>query len=344
MNSKQIDLVNIGLILVSLWIAIKLPFELFLFSYAVLGPLHYLTEINWLKEKKYFVKPSARWTTIFFILAGLLSLYPIVKLLNVGIDVTKESTIGFISTKSKMLLLTGFLFAISLIFFKKAIHILISLVLSFLIATSMYLFVPSSVYIFGLFLPTIFHVYLFTLLFMIYGTSKSRSRFGVYAAILLLLVPFGIYFLNLNETAYSVSTQTAGIVEQSNMLEVNYMIAKIFGGVVEEGKFYHLSVLGIKIQIFIAFAYTYHYLNWFSKTTVIGWKKALTMKKSILIGFIWVAAVGIYYYDYATGLIALFFLSFLHVFLEFPLNIITIKGLFDLRKSTKVTKVRKVKV
>ncbi|RMA58501.1 hypothetical protein [Ulvibacter antarcticus] len=342
MNSKQVDLVNIGLIVVSLWIAIKLPFELFLFSYAVLGPLHYLTEINWLKEKNYFVKPNSLWITIFFIFAGLLALYPVVKLLDVGINVSEESTIGFISTKGKMLLLTGFLFAISLIFFKKAKHMLLSLLASFFISVSMYLYVPSSVYIFGLFLPTILHVYLFTLLFMIYGTTRSKSRNGVYAAVLLFLVPIAIIFLNVDETVYSVSTQTAGIMDESNMLEVNYMIAKIFGGVVEEGKFYHLSALGIKIQIFIAFAYTYHYLNWFSKTTVIGWKNSLTKKKSALILFIWISSIAIYYYDYATGLVALFFLSFLHVFLEFPLNVITIKGLFDLRKSKKVSKPAKV--
>ena len=40
----------------ALVLALKIPFELFLFSYAVLGPLHYLTEINWLKERNYFAK------------------------------------------------------------------------------------------------------------------------------------------------------------------------------------------------------------------------------------------------------------------------------------------------
>jgi hypothetical protein len=31
------------------------PFELLLFSYAVLGPLYYLAEISWLHKKKYFI-------------------------------------------------------------------------------------------------------------------------------------------------------------------------------------------------------------------------------------------------------------------------------------------------
>jgi hypothetical protein len=92
------------------------------------------------------------------------------------------------------------------------------------------------------------------------------------------------------------------------------------------------SVIGIKIQVFIAFAYTYHYLNWFSKTSIIGWKKDLSKQKIAAILFIWIGAVGLYLYDYKTGLIALLFLSMLHVFLEFPLNVISIKESYLLLK------------
>jgi hypothetical protein len=76
---------------------------------------------------------------------------------------------------------------------------------------------------------------------------------------------------------------------------------------------------GLMIMRFIAFSYTYHYLNWFSKTSVIKWHE---VDKRYLIGTIvtWIASVGVYLYDYRTGLKFLFFLSFLHVFLEFPLN------------------------
>ena len=80
-----------------------------------------------------------------------------------------------------------------------------------------------------------------------------------------------------------------------------------------EGKdFLLLSKLGVKIQIFIAFAYTYHYLNWFSKTSIIGWKSSLTHKRTKYIIILWMASVGLYLYDYTTGIIALFFLSLLN--------------------------------
>src|SRR5579872_4058036 len=40
--------------LLSCLLAFIFPFQLFLFSFAVLGPLHYFTEIPWLHGKKYY--------------------------------------------------------------------------------------------------------------------------------------------------------------------------------------------------------------------------------------------------------------------------------------------------
>ena len=55
-KTGKIDLVNIGLLIFSCALAFVIPFELFLFVYAVLGPLHYLTEISWLHDKNYYTK------------------------------------------------------------------------------------------------------------------------------------------------------------------------------------------------------------------------------------------------------------------------------------------------
>ena len=86
------------------------------------------------------------------------------------------------------------------------------------------------------------------------------------------------------------------------------------------------SNAGIMLMRFIAFAYLYHYLNWFSKTEVIRWHK---VPKVRFIGVIalWLVACGLYAYDYAVGLSFLFFLSFTHVLLEFPLNVTSIIGI-----------------
>ncbi len=77
----QVNYANIGLMIVSCVAAVLFPFELFLFSYAVLGPLHYLTEISWLHERNYFTeaKPGKRkqrphrgWLTLVAITTLLL--------------------------------------------------------------------------------------------------------------------------------------------------------------------------------------------------------------------------------------------------------------------------------
>src|SRR5262249_1389908 len=73
---------------------------------------------------------------------------------------------------------------------------------------------------------------------------------------------------------------------------------------------------------FLAFAYTYHYLNWFSKTGIIRWH-VISGRRLALIGAVYVAALGVYAYDYHVGLVALFVLSLVHVLLEFPLDLQT---------------------
>ena len=53
-RQDQINYLNIGLMVISMIAAFVMPFEVFLFAYAFLGPLHYLTEISWLHDRKYF--------------------------------------------------------------------------------------------------------------------------------------------------------------------------------------------------------------------------------------------------------------------------------------------------
>jgi len=86
------------------------------------------------------------------------------------------------------------------------------------------------------------------------------------------------------------------------------------------------SSIGIMLMRFIAFAYLYHYLNWFSKTEVIRWHKVPKIRFAAVI-VLWLGASIFYAYDYSLGLSMLFFLSFTHVLLEFPLNIVSIVGI-----------------
>jgi hypothetical protein len=87
------------------------------------------------------------------------------------------------------------------------------------------------------------------------------------------------------------------------------------------------SKTGILLMRFIAFAYLYHYLNWFSKTEIIRWHKVPKVRFAAVL-LLWVASIVVYAINYKLGLQWLFFLSFTHVLLEFPLNAYSIGGIF----------------
>lgn len=321
MKSVTVDYINIGLLIVSFVAAIYLPFELFLFSYAFLGPLHYLTEINWLDDKKYFIKSRSQVYKIFIVLAAVIAIYPLIKYLD-----HNNELLGFMSSKKHIMLLVGFMFSISLIFFSKNKQLILALIFSILFSVLCAYYLPKVVLALGLFLPTLIHVYVFTLLFMIYGQLKMKSNPGIMSIILLIIVPFIITFLDIKPSSYLISDFTKNTYSGSGFLSLNTSVANVFGDM-DNKNYGLLSSIGLKIQIFVAFAYTYHYLNWFSKTSIIGWKSSLTNKRTKYIIIFWLASLGLYMYDYVTGLTALFFLSLLHVVLEFPLNVTTIKDI-----------------
>ena len=78
MNS---NVLNILAMIISLILATKIPFDLLIFSYAFLGPLHYLTEINWLEDKSFFAR-SKKWMWVFIPVALLLIIPPSVRALS----------------------------------------------------------------------------------------------------------------------------------------------------------------------------------------------------------------------------------------------------------------------
>ena len=118
-------------------------------------------------------------------------------------------------------------------------------------------------------------------------------------------------------------------------LEINKAFAHIFGmEAIKEYEDFFSNPTAIAIQRFVAFAYTYHYLNWFSKTTIIKWHE-VSKSRLLLITSLWVLSIVLYFIDYKLGFYALFFLSFLHVFFEFPLNLHTMVGIGKEVKSLK---------
>ena len=325
MNSFKVDVLNTGLIVISFILAYFLPFELFLFSYAVLGPLHYFTEINWIKEKNYFVD-NKFW---IYIICAFCFIITLPTLINLPFFETLKTnalvqSIRYIILKyDSGLFFLAIVIAFAFLMFKKRttqyLVILFGIIIAFLLRN-----VSQAIILFGVFLPTIIHVYLFTLLFMWYGNLKTKERIGYFNILLLALVPVIISFLVIDGKSYHFSDTVKQIFVGNNFHTMNANIYKLLG--LSDGtKFFFYESVDLKVQMFIAFAYTYHYLNWFSKTTVIGWHKRLTQKRTVVILILWIASVGLYFYNYTVGLIMLLFLSMIHVFMEFPLNIISVK-------------------
>ena len=333
-SAKQIDYVNIGLMLVAFILAIKLPFHLFLLAYAILGPLHYLTEIAWLHNKDYYSKRrSDAW-----ILVGLCAVFTLsFALLQFAEFEWSRSWVEWINSSSlkpvkdfihqweRSFIFMAFFIAMLMVFVKppkwRYPLMAVGLVAAYFLNE-----VPAYIMIIGVMLPTVIHVFVFTGAFMLFGALKSKSSsgylaVGVFIALVLILANSSPKPENFILNDYWAKTMDA-----SRFSMINYAIADFMGWATPNYRVY--SPLGLKMQMFMAFAYTYHYLNWFSKTKIIQWHQ-VPKKWLYTSAAIWVGAVALYFYDYKIGLLALFFLSVLHVFLEFPLNHLTFVGIFD---------------
>ncbi len=325
MNANKIDNLNIFLILASLILAVKLPFQLFVFSYVVLGPLHYLTEINWISNKAFFLK-KPKWSAVLLVLSLLIAL-PLLHNLPafnkvLGANFLNEA-VQKISNYSNNFILIALLFSIGIIHFENWKNIFLFFIFSVAFSYLILKYIQFSTIIVGVFIPTIIHVYIFTLLFMILGAINSKNIGSIIALIFLIISPLLIFNLPINLLDYTQAKENTGKFAEVNFSNLAKAIATFLGD--KTNHYVLFSEMGIKIQIFIAFCYTYHYLNWFSKTTVIGWYKIINPTKLFFIFSFWLISVLFYWYNSKAGLLLLFFLSFLHVILEFPLNLLTIK-------------------
>lgn len=320
LNHNQINYINIGLMFISAILAFVLPFELFLFSYAVLGPLHYLTEIGWLHKKNYYTK--GKYDFLFLSVLCALVFY-----------------FSFISTKHSNslvpnIILYGFLSSLLFVFVKDNFY---RIVLGLLALVGIVISKTGDNYFIwiGVFLPTIIHVLLFTWIFMFYGVLKHKSFSGYLSVAVLAMISLSFFIIKAPELQYQVTSYVSKSYDLFNLL--NKFLIDLFNLKTETTDYdtviYNTNA-GFIVMRFIAFAYTYHYLNWFSKTSVIQWYKV--PKNTLIITLVlWLFSVTLYLIDYNLGLKALYFLSFLHVFLEFPLNITSFQGVFKSMFSVK---------
>jgi hypothetical protein len=424
LREDKINYANIGLMLITAILAYFFPFETFLLAYAYLGPLHYLTEISWLHDRNYFSK--GKYDFVVLLLVGILLSYAAFAK-DFGVSVEVYDYFVKMNLFDKLLvfaLFSAILFALVKNLFVKIVAILFLYVfVSGWLSPDNSIANSESTTVFALtsLVPTLIHVYLFTGLFMLFGSLKTRSVSGMWQMVGFVTVPLllvfalpvdpkapisefgknahyakgdGFYATNIsimdhfnliNDPVYT-NADFVSFVKKKDFKEANaqynfiskenlnglvdslskipnkaYLInkqplnpnfqvdnilllfskegmldeyqmkpipAKLFTGFSLEkyASIVYNSTIGIMLMRFIAFAYLYHYLNWFSKTEIIRWHQVPKLRFAAVI-LLWVVASVFYTYDYSLGLSLLFFLSFSHVLLEFPLNIISIVGI-----------------
>jgi hypothetical protein len=283
--------------------AVTAPFHLFLFAYAALGPLHYLTEISWLHDRQYFAsRPRLRRLWLTLVVAAIAAVaFGYVSSEVLAHPIPPKFEIGLV-----YLAFIGAAVAVFATYSASAIAVLT------IGGAAVLMFASYPQFgIVAFLLVTIVHVLLFTGCFILYGATKSKRRSG-YAS-------FGVFCVCVvaSVALSGAFVPVGGMVREAYapFEQLNHVLlrlggkagAPVYGGV------------GVRVMQMIAFAYTYHYLNWFSKTSVIGWHE-VPRRRALAIVVVWAASIAIYLYDYHLGFAVLYVLSVLHVLLEFPLN------------------------
>src|SRR5581483_5442075 len=189
--------------------------QVFLFSFAVLGPLHYLTEIAWLRKKDFYLTKSAvpsRGYMIGAVAAVVLSL---------ASGVLKHDL--WFWTVGAMLL-------ISLSVLVRNIYAIVAVAAAALVAS---LFLRTWVFFVAAMVPTLVHVFFFTWTFMVSGALRERRQsvtkwvnpaLAVAVPVLLMFVPIhygrlrGFWLRAESMTFVSIHSKLAGDLHHTMVL------------------------------------------------------------------------------------------------------------------------------
>ena len=188
-----INHLNSALMVLSLVAAMFFPFELFLFSFVVLGPLHYLTEVSWLQKRNFFIKNQ--WESIFLIVLSLIATLLVV--------LPTKKTDEFITN----IVFLGFVFAMIVLIVEQTwfkIFLLIA-VLALVYFTGFYK-AAWFVVIFGIFMSTIIHTTIFTGIFILSGIRKNTSVSGIISLAVFIICTVFFFIVPFDMPYYQVSS------------------------------------------------------------------------------------------------------------------------------------------
>jgi hypothetical protein len=288
------DALHLGLMLGALAASYLVPFELLLLAYVVLGPAHYFTEISWLHDRSYYLPHRG--------IAAALAIIAVVAAL-----IDNASWFGFAMWGA---LIVCAMLAATTSAVESMLLFMVAIALSAIMYSS-----GSSLAVIGVLIPTLIHVSLFTLIFMVLGAYRSGSR--IQAALVAVYLVAIATILLLPPTA-EIRIASFARVRQDYFGNVGPALSRLFGvpGL----------VLDTRLTSLLAFVYTYHYLNWFIKADVIRWT-AVPKARLAAMAAASAASTALYFYDYAFGFTFLLALSLIHILLEFPLDSLALRQL-----------------
>jgi len=332
--TQRVGSINILLIALSFLAAFFFPVQTFILSVLVLGPLHYITELVWLKEKKFYLPQKSDVQLLFiigsvsflgYLLSYLLDISPINDWLKLFLS---SSVIQTLQAYRELCKVIAFPLAFLMIFsvkesYKYLLILFLLLVFSLISPKWNYYFIVIGILI-GVFL----HTYIFMIFFMIFGALKSRSVLGLVAVLFFMGLTFLVFYIEPNPSYYERTPYFDKLYSQTlNPDTIRLFLSWLFRGSqlpsYAELNFATQTLLLIR---FLGFMYLYHYLNWFSKTEIIRWH--LTPKNWLVGGTtLWIMCVVLYFVDFKLGLVLTSLLGSWHVLLEFPLNHRTMVGI-----------------
>jgi hypothetical protein len=289
--------VNLCALLVSAAAAWVAPLPTFILAYAVLGPFHYLTEIAWLKKKDFYFGDGVVSPRVYLAVSCLLC----------GV-----ACLDLYLRRGWAAWAVGALIVLSLGALVKNVPVLLG-ALGLVFATRY--FVHGYGLFLAAFVPTVVHVYVFTLMFVVAGAMRGRQTvLGWVNPALLVAIPLVLVRLGGGATPSGYWMRSE--VSQAGLHEY-------IGGLLGLGMHFDphsaLEPNAVAVFRFLAFIYLHHYLNWFAKTELLAWHK-VSRRSWVAIGVAYSAALGSYAYSFATGFYVAYFLSLLHVLLELPLD------------------------
>ncbi len=288
------DAIHLGLMLFALAAAYLVPFELLLLAYVVLGPAHYFTEISWLHDRSYYLPHRGIAAALAALAVG-------------AVLIDNAAWFGFAMAGALVLCA---IIAATTTAAEGTLLLMVALILGLAMLAS-----DHSFAVLGILIPTLIHVSLFTLVFMILGAWRAGSRAQAMLVVVYLLALAIILIAPPTAEARIASFARVG---QDYFGNVGPALSRLFG------------IPGLKLDTrltsLLAFVYTYHYLNWFIKADVIRWADVSRTRLALMVAAS-AGATALYFYDYAFGFTVLLALSLVHILLEFPLDSLALRQL-----------------